>query len=85
MSLDNVLAAIEDLKKALITQGEAAELFGKLRGDCLASAIAGTERDFGEALFYPNVASRAAYLLYFVIKNHPLVDGNKRSGSFLFL
>jgi len=31
------------------------------------------------------VASRAAHLLYFVIKNHPLADGNKRSGSFLFL
>jgi prophage maintenance system killer protein len=24
------------------------------------------------------VASRAAHLLYFVIKNHPLADGNKR-------
>ncbi|WP_287817978.1 Fic family protein, partial [Idiomarina sp.] len=35
--------------------------------------------------FYPNIASRAAHLLYFVIKNHPLADGNKRSGSFLFL
>jgi len=30
-------------------------------------------------------ASRAAHLLYFVIKNHPLADGNKRCGSFLFL
>ena len=36
-------------------------------------------------MFYPNVASRAAHLLYFVIKNHPLADGNKRTGSFLFL
>ena len=24
-------------------------------------------------------------MLYFVIKNHPLADGNKRTGSFLFL
>jgi len=31
------------------------------------------------------VASRAAHLLYFVIKNHPLADGNKRTGSLLFL
>ena len=31
------------------------------------------------------MASRAAHLLYFVIKNHPLSDGNKRTGSFLFL
>ena len=31
------------------------------------------------------MASRAANLLYLVIKNHPLADGNKRTGSFLFL
>jgi prophage maintenance system killer protein len=43
------------------------------------------EQGFGDELFYPNVASRAANLLYLVIKNHPLADGNKRTGSFLFL
>lgn len=36
-------------------------------------------------LFCPNAASQAANLLYLVIKNHPLADGNKRTGSFLFL
>jgi prophage maintenance system killer protein len=56
-----------------------------VRGDGLSSAIATIEQGFGEALFYPNIASRAAHLLYFVIKNHPLADGNKRCGSFLFL
>jgi len=43
------------------------------------------EQGFGDELLYPNVASRAAHLLYFVIKNHPLADGNKRTGAFLFL
>src|SRR5699024_5122153 len=43
------------------------------------------EQSLGEELFYPNVATRAAHLLYFIIKNHPLADGNRRSGSFLFL
>lgn len=43
------------------------------------------EQGFGDDPFYPNVASRAAHLLYFVIKNHALADGNKRTGSFLFL
>jgi len=60
-------------------------LFGQLRGDGLASALATIEQGFGDELFYPNIASRAAHLLYFVIKNHPLADGNKRCGSFLFL
>lgn len=85
LELDSVLSAISQLKQELIAKGEATELFGQLRGDGLASAIATIEQGFGEEWFYPNIASRAAHLLYFVIKNHPLADGNKRSGSFLFL
>lgn len=82
---DEVLKAIVQLKQELIQKGEATELFGQLRNDGLASAITTIEQGFGDELFYPNVASRAAHLLYFVIKNHPLADGNKRTGSFLFL
>ena len=85
LDLDEVLAAIEQLKTELIAKGEATALFGQVRGEGLASAIATIEQGFGDMLFYPNVASRAAHLLYFVIKNHPLADGNKRCGSFLFL
>ncbi|SHJ40921.1 virulence protein RhuM/Fic/DOC family protein [Pseudomonas luteola] len=85
LELDDVVAAIAQLKATLMAKGEATELFGQLRGDGLASAIATIEQGFGDEWFYPNVASRAAHLLYFVIKNHPLADGNKRSGSFLFL
>ena len=82
---EDVLVAISQLKQELIAKGEATELFGQLRSDGLASAIATIEQGFGGELFYPNIASRAAHLLYFVIKNHPLADGNKRTGSFLFL
>lgn len=85
LDLDAALMAIADLKQILIAKGEATELFGQLRGNGLASALATIEQGFGDELFYPNIASRAAHLLYFVIKNHPLADGNKRSGSFLFL
>lgn len=82
---DEVLQAIEQLKQTLIEKGEATALFGQQRSDGLASAIATIEQGFGEEWFYPNIASRAAHLLYFVIKNHPFADGNKRTGSFLFL
>ncbi len=85
LELDSVLAAIQQLKQELIRKGEATDLFGLLRGDGLHSAIATIEQSFGGEALYPNVASRAANLLYFVIKNHPLADGNKRTGSFLFL
>ena len=83
--LDETLAAIDQLKRELISKGEATNLFAQLRNDGLASALATIEQGFAGDWFYPNVASRAAHLLYFVIKNHPLADGNKRTGSFLFL
>ena len=85
LNLSEVLVAIAQLKAELIAKGEATELFGQLRGNGLASSIATIEQGFGDELFYPNVASRVAHLLYLVIKNHPLADGNKRTGSFLFL
>lgn len=69
----------------MIEKREATALFGQQRSDGLASAIATIEQGFGEEWFYPNIASRAAHLLYFVIKNHTFADGNKRTGSFLFL
>ncbi|HHX35500.1 MAG TPA: virulence protein RhuM/Fic/DOC family protein [Gammaproteobacteria bacterium] len=82
---ERAVRAINELKQALIAKGEATELFAQIRGEGLASALATIEQGFGDNFFYPNIASRAAHLLYFVIKNHPLTDGNKRSGSFLFL
>ncbi|WP_233337352.1 MULTISPECIES: RhuM family protein [unclassified Halomonas] len=85
LELDEALRAIGELKQTLIAKGEATELFGQVRGDGLTSALATIEQGFGDELFYPNVATRAAHLLYFVVKNHPLADGNKRCGSFLFL
>jgi prophage maintenance system killer protein len=72
-------------KKSLAGKGQATELFGKDRGDALASILGNLEQTWGGKPVYPNVASRAAHLLYFVIKNHPFFDGNKRIGSLLFL
>ncbi len=85
LAFPDVLVAIGQLKAGLMAKGEASYLFGQLRGGGLASSITTIEQGFGDEWFYPNVASRAAHLLYFVIKNHPLADGNKRCGSFLFL
>ena len=85
LDLQDATNAIQSLRQTLIKKGEATELFGQVRGNGLASALATIEQGFADELFYPNVASRAAHLLYFVIKNHPLADGNKRSGSFLFI
>jgi len=85
LEINEIRIAISQLKQELIGKGEASELFAQQCGDGLESAINTIEQGFGGQWFYPNIASRAAHLLYLVIKNHPLTDGNKRTGSFLFL
>lgn len=34
---------------------------------------------------YPSIEEKAAALLYFTIKKHPFVDGNKKIGALLFI
>ncbi|MCK9294923.1 MAG: virulence RhuM family protein [Desulfobulbaceae bacterium] len=77
--------AIAALKKDLLTRGEATDLFGQERGHGLAGLIGAVQQSFGGQDLYPSVEEKAAHLLYFVIKDHPFIDGNKRIGSFLFL
>ena len=76
------MAALNNLKAQLITRGEAMDLFAKPRGDGLDSVLGNLEQTvFGEPA-YPTIESKAAHLLYFMVKNHPFTDGNKRSGAF---
>ena len=78
-------AEIARLKAELIGRGEATDLFGHEREDGLAALLGNLDQSiFGEPA-YPTIESKAADLLYFVIKNHPFSDGNKRIGSFLFV
>ena len=42
-------------------------------------------QSFGGKDLYPSTQEKAANLLYFVIKDHPFYDGNKRIGSLLFI
>jgi prophage maintenance system killer protein len=60
-------------------------LFGLEKDNGLESAIGAIYQTFGERDLYPSIEEKAAYLLYFVVKNHAFVDGNKRIGAFLFI
>lgn len=78
-------AAIAELKKQLIAQKEAAELFGNEKDDSFSGILGNIVQTFGGQFLYPSIEEQAAHLLYFVIKNHPFNDGNKRIGAFLFV
>ena len=78
-------SALAQLKNDLMGRGEATDLFARERGDGLDALLGNLDQSvFGEPA-YPTVEAKAAHLLYFVIKNHPFADGNKRSGAFLFV
>lgn len=77
--------AIAELKSNLIKSKNATEIFGQERGHGLDAIIGNLNQSFGGKKLYPNIEQQAAHLLYFVIKDHPFVDGNKRSASFLFI
>jgi prophage maintenance system killer protein len=84
LGLDETHSAIAALRSALLARGEASPLFGQERS-ALAGILGAIEQTFDGELLYPSAQERAAHLLYFLVKDHPFVDGNKRIGALLFL
>jgi prophage maintenance system killer protein len=78
--------ALTVLKQTLIAKGEATDIFGTERsGGSIVSIVGNVMQSFGEQDVYPTIEEKAANLLYFIIKNHPFIDGNKRSGAYAFI
>lgn len=82
---DEALAGIATLKADMLGRGEASKLFGNQKDDSFAGILGNILQSFGGEYLYPSIEEQAAHLLYFVIKNHPFSDGNKRIGAFLFI
>jgi len=78
--------ALQDLKKILIIKKQTTELFGQERNKNSIGGIVGNIfQTFGKKDVYLTVEEKVANLLYFIVKNHPFTDGNKRSGAFAFV
>ncbi|MEK7659994.1 MAG: virulence protein RhuM/Fic/DOC family protein [Patescibacteria group bacterium] len=86
LSGDELTSAISQLRKGLMDKGEATELFAQERERGSISGIVGNVmQSFGGKPIYASIEEKAAHLLYFMVKNHPFSDGNKRSGAFAFI
>ena len=77
ITFDEALEFVADLKSTI---GEQAETFfgvlpneGKLKG-----ILGAVQQTFGNQYLYPSCFQQAAALFYFIIKDHPFIDGNKR-------
>jgi prophage maintenance system killer protein len=60
-------------------------VFGKEKDKTLHSSLNAVMQSFDGKDVYPSVEEKAANLLYFLVKNHSFVDGNKRIAAAVFL
>jgi prophage maintenance system killer protein len=86
ITADELVQAIAELKQDLLRKKEATNFFAQERSKDSVAGIYGNifQSAFGRDV-YSTLEEKAAHLLYFIIKNHPFVDGNKRSGAFSFV
>ena len=61
------------------------DLFGVARDKSFESSISSIYQTFSGKDLYPSIEQKAANLLYFIVKNHSFVDGNKRIAASIFL
>jgi len=86
ITADELAQALAKLKNELIKKGEATQLFGQERTrDAIEGIVGNVFQSFGKQDLYPTIEEKAANLLYFMVKDHPFSDGNKRSGAFAFV
>lgn len=83
---DELNDAISDLKIRLIQNKQTTDLFATAKDKSGITGILGNVfQSFAGKDLYPTLEEKAAHLLYFTVKNHPFIDGNKRSGAFAFV
>ncbi|MDO4746757.1 MAG: RhuM family protein [Candidatus Saccharibacteria bacterium] len=81
LTIEMCKSAVEQLRGSV----GGSDLFGKERNGSFEGNLATIFQSFDGKELYPSVPEKAANLLYFVIKDHPFYDGNKRIGALLFI
>lgn len=85
LQYDAVRAAVDQLQSELAATNITTELFGRERDGSFQGILKTIYQTFDGKELYESLEVKAAHLLYFIIKDHPFSDGNKRVGSFLFV
>jgi len=85
MTHTEAVAAIDNMRKRLAKKLGDSDLYGRERQEGLQAIIGALYQTYARKPLYPSIEHQAAHLLYFVVKDHPFVDGNKRIGAYLFI
>jgi len=85
LDYEDLSKSIQVFKRRLVGKGEAGSLFGQEVGEKFKAVLGNIDQTFNGKALYPSLEEKAANLLYFLIKDHPFADGNKRIGSLVFM
>lgn len=73
------LGEVLELHRRIIQQTGGAVGVGNLAA--LESALAQPRMTFDGRDLYPSLETKAAAICFFIVQNHPFIDGNKRCGQ----
>jgi len=85
LDYDEAIKEISKLKQFLIAKKEASKLFGLEKDNSFKGIIKSIYQSFDGIDLLPTIEEKAANLLYYIVKDHPFIDGNKRIGAYLFI
>ena len=85
LGYDEAMLAIDEFKKELIQKGEASQIFATQKAGEFEGILKNIYQTFGRCELLPTAQEKAANLIYYIIKDHPFNDGNKRIGAFMFI
>ena len=85
LTYSETMGIVIEIRKKLAETKSDIGFFGVENSDRLPGIIGNLNQTFDGAELYKTAEEKAANLLYMIIKDHPFIDGNKRSGSLLFI
>lgn len=86
MQASELYSDVASFKSELLGKSQATEIFAQEKNPkSLEGIFWNIFQSFDGKDVYPSIEEKAAHFLYFIVKNHPFVDGNKRTGAFSFL
>lgn len=79
LQYDEAISIVQSMK------GDFDSLFGREKDQSFKSALGAIYQTFDGKDVYISIEEKAANLLYFIVKNHAFIDGNKRIAAAVFI
>jgi len=86
LTSQKLIKNIEIFKGELLQKGGWSDVFGvEKEKNSVEGIIGNVMQSFGGKELYESIEEKAVNLLYFIVKDHPFIDGNKRIGAYSFI